>query len=121
MTAEVAVINTLGVAIAADSAVTIEVGDTSKTYYTQQKIFNLSPKHSVGIMVYGDANFMQINWEIVINEFSKTLGDRFFDTLEEYVRYFLTFLRDFVHITDSRQKDFLDLVCHSFFEEIKEN
>jgi hypothetical protein len=120
MTAEVAVMNRQGIAIAADSAVTIDVGDNSKTYYTQQKIFNLSHKHSVGLMIFGDADFMQINWEIIINEFSKTLGDRVFDTLEEYARYFLTFLRDFIHITDAHQKDYLDLISYSFFKEIKE-
>jgi len=121
MTAEVAVMNRQGVAIAADSAVTIDTGEDSKTYFTQQKIFNLSQKHSVGIMVYGDADFMEINWEIIINEFSKTLGDRVYDTLEEYAKYFLIFLREFVHFTDTSQKDYLDLICYSFFMEIKKS
>ena len=46
MTAEVAVMNTQGVAIAADSAITIDIDkDNSKTYYTSQKIFNISGKY----------------------------------------------------------------------------
>ncbi|GHU88834.1 hypothetical protein FACS189476_06640 [Spirochaetia bacterium] len=120
MTAEVAVLNSLGVAIAADSAVTIDVGDARKTYYTQQKIFSLTKKHSVGIMIYSDSEFMQINWEIIINEFSKAVGDRVFDTLEEYAKYFLTFLSDFRYITDKHQKDYLDIISYFFFEEIKD-
>jgi hypothetical protein len=119
MTAEVAVMNTQGVAIAADSAVTISVGDNNKTYYTQQKIFNLSCKHSVGIMIYGASEFMNINWEIIINEFSKDLGDRILPTLREYAEYLLVFLRDFVHITDNNQKDYLEIMSCSFFREIK--
>jgi hypothetical protein len=120
MTAEVAVLNRQAIAIAADSAVTIGTGDEAKTYYTQQKIFNLSNKHSVGIMIYNDAEFMYINWEIIINEFSKAVGDRVFDTLEEYAKYFLTFLSDFRHIADSQQKEYLDKISCYFFREIKE-
>jgi len=115
MTAEVAVINSLGVAIAADSAVTIG----NKTYYTQQKIFNLSNKHSVGIMVYGSSDFMYVDWEIIINEYNKALGDRVLDTLEEYAKYLLVFLRDFKYV-DTDQKLFLSAISGGFFEEIKE-
>jgi len=116
MTAEVSVINRQGVAIAADSAVTI---GNNKTYFTQQKIFNLSKKHSVGIMVYGNSQFMYINWEIIINEFSKALGDRVLDTLEEYAKYLLVFLRDFIHL-DAHQKDFLEDMSYLFFDAIKD-
>jgi len=116
MTAEVSVINRQGVAIAADSAVTI---GNNKTYYTQQKIFNLSKRHSVGIMVFGNAEFMDINWEIIINEFSKALGDRVLDTLEEYAKYLLVFLRDFIHL-DTYQKLFLEEISYYFFDAIKD-
>jgi len=116
MTAEVAVINTLGVAIAADSAVTI---GNNKTYYTQQKIYNLSKKHSVGIMIYGDSEFMHIDWEIIINEFRKDMGDRVLDTLEEYAKKLLVFLRDCNHLGDSNQKSYLATMSYWFFDEIK--
>jgi len=124
MTAEVAVMNTQGVAIAADSAVTISTGQDYKTYYTQQKIFNLSPRLPVGIMVYNNAEFMGINWEIVINEFSKEFNaatrDRIYDTLEEYAKHLIFFLRDFLHIRDTNQKDYLAHISWSFFKELKD-
>jgi len=114
MTAEVSVMNRLGVAIAADSAVTIGGDNNSKTYYTAQKIFHLSKRHSVGMMINGSSEFMDVAWEIIFNEYSKALGDRVFDTLEEYVSYFLVFLRDFIHI-DAFQKIFLEIVSYRFF------
>ena len=121
MTAEVTVMNTQGIAIAADSAITIPIdNENSKTYYTSQKIFSLSSKHSVGIMIYSNASFMDIDWEILITEFNKALGERVFDTLEEYAKYLLTFLKDFVHITDDLQKDYLEVISEGFFTVIKE-
>ena len=120
MTAEVAILNTQGVAIAADSAVTINVDGVSKTYYTAQKIFNLSQKHSVGIMIHGSTMFMQVEWEILINEFSKDLGDRVLPSLKEYAEYFIEFLRDFPHINDTKQKVYLEIMSYRFFREVKE-
>lgn len=121
MTAEVAVLNSGGVAIAADSAITISISkNNNKTYYTAQKVFNLSRKHSVGIMVYNTSAFMNIDWEIIIHEFGKALGDRVFDTLKEYADYMLTFLRDFIHVTDTLQKEYLEYLSYSFFDSIKD-
>jgi len=122
MTAEVAVMNAQGVAIAADSAVTITLDDNnSKTYYTSQKIFSLSKMHSVGIMIYSNAYFMGIDWEILIAEYNKAVGDRVFDTLEEYAKYFLAFLSNFIHITDALQKECFGLICKDYFDTIKQH
>ena len=120
MTAEISIMNSQGIAIAADSAVTIGNTGNYKTYYTAQKVFNLSKKHFVGIMIYGEVEFMNINMEIIINEFSKALGDRVFDTLEEYAKYLLVFLKNFKYV-DTDQKEFLKLTSCSFFKEIKES
>ena len=111
--------NSQGIAIAADSAVTIGSNGNYKTYYTAQKVFNLSKKHFVGIMVYADSEFMDINLEIIINEFSKDLGDNPAFTLKEYAEKFLAFLRDFKYV-DHYQKTFLEFIAYRFFREIKE-
>ncbi len=52
MTAEIGVMNRLGVALAADSAVTIG-GDARKVYSSADKLFQLSLGAPVGVMVYG--------------------------------------------------------------------
>jgi hypothetical protein len=58
MTAEVAILNKAAVALAADSKVTIGSGGNEKTYDSVNKIFTLSKRHPVGIMIYGNADFM---------------------------------------------------------------
>jgi len=120
MTAEISIMNSQGIAIAADSAVTIGSNGNYKTYYTAQKVFNLSKKHFVGIMIYGDNEFMKINMEIIINEFSKYLGDRVLDTLEEYARKLLIFLRDDFKYVDIDQKNYLKWMSYYFFDAIKD-
>ena len=52
MTSEVVVMNRTGVALAADSAVTIEMGDSSKVRDSALKLFTLSKHRPVGVMVY---------------------------------------------------------------------
>ena len=124
MTAEAVVLNTRGVAIAADSAIFID--NLNRVYNTEEKIFQLSPRHSVGIMYYGSGSFMHIDWELVLIEFSKILEDRVLDTLEDYVNEFLIFLRDFEYnisknasYVDTQEAIFGDIVKY-YFTRIKE-
>ena len=62
MTAEVVVMNRSAVALAADSKVTI---GGEKTYDTVNKIFTLSKVHPIGVMVFGNADFMHYPWELM--------------------------------------------------------
>lgn len=97
MTAEIGVLNGLGVALAADSAVTV---GTSKVFNTADKLFSLSKHHPVGIMIYGNAGFMGVPWETVVKIYRRNLGKTTFPTLQEYCDNFLKFL-----ISDSRFYD----------------
>jgi len=90
MTCEVAVMNKRGVALAADSAVTL--GEGNKVYHTAEKLFQLSSSAPVGIMTYGLADIMGVPWETVIKIYSRELGARVFDRLEQYADDFLRFI-----------------------------
>ena len=90
MTCEVAVMNKRGVALAADSAVTLGEGD--KIYHTAEKLFQLSASAPVGIMTYGSADMMGVPWETVIKIYSNKLGERRFDHIEQYAEDFLRFI-----------------------------
>src|SRR5271166_933207 len=90
MTCEVAVMNKRGVALAADSAVTL--GDGFKVYHTAEKLFQLSASAPVGVMTYGAAEIMEVPWETVIKLYSQKLADRRFDRLEQYAQDFLRFI-----------------------------
>lgn len=73
MTAEVAVMNKMAVALAADSAVTVTRSGGRKIYNTVNKLFRLSEHQPVGIMVYGQSELMGIPWETIIKEYLKKL------------------------------------------------
>jgi len=88
MTAEVAIMNRIGVALAADSAVTI--GEGEKTLSSADKLFQLS--RSVGVMTYGIAVFLGVPWETIIKEYRRELGEGEFATVEEYAGDFLRFM-----------------------------
>lgn len=93
MTAEIAILNQSGGALAADSAVTIEVSNNDKKIYnTATKLFMLSKYHPIGIMIYNNAKIMGIEWEIIIKEYRKKLGKQKFGTLKEYCKNFIEYL-----------------------------
>lgn len=93
MTTEVAILNQAGVALAADSAVTVTgSGAKEKVYNTVNKIFMLSKHHPVGVMVYGSANVNGIPWETLIKLYRKQLNGKSFNTIREYSANFLAFL-----------------------------
>ena len=115
MTAEVAIMNVNGVAMAADSAVTLGHG---KVYNTSDKLFALSKYHPVGIMIYNNAEIMGIGWETVIKHYRNELRDKPFDTLSGYAEDFLNFLSKFSYFGENQMKEYFKSVCYNVFEEI---
>src|SRR5687767_7261323 len=92
MTAEVAILNREGVSLAADSAVTLTGEHGQKIYTSANKIFQLSKRDPVGIMIYDAATIADVAWEIIIKRYRDHLGDRSFPTLGEYVADFRQYL-----------------------------
>jgi hypothetical protein len=85
--------NRQAVALAADSAVTIETSEgDSKAWQSANKIFGLSRHHSVGVMIYGSADFMRVPWETVIKMYRDQLGDQSLKTLADYADDMLAFI-----------------------------
>ena len=120
MTSEIAVMNSLAIALAADSAVTVEHPEGHKIYNTVNKLFTLSKYHPVGIMVYGDAKLMGIPWEVVIKTYRSNLGKRKFDTLKEYAQDFIAFLEsDSSFFPSSLQEAYFSAIVNSYYNRIK--
>ena len=84
MTSEVVVMNRMAVALAADSAVTVEAGRTPKLRESAVKLFMLSKHHPVGVMVYHNSSLLGVPWETIIKLFRKQLGSSGFDSLCDY-------------------------------------
>ena len=91
MTAEVCILNTMGVALAADSAVSIGPGG-DKIYSSAEKLFNLSESAPVGVMIHGNAAFLGMPWETIIKTYRKERRGKTFRKLVEYREDFLRFV-----------------------------
>lgn len=98
MTAEIGILNKNGVVLAADSAVTLSDGINSKVFNSARKLFTLSRVHSVGIMIYGDASFMGVPWEVIISEYKKSIGNEVLADTAMYINNFVDFLLQFMPI-----------------------
>ncbi|EKO3541456.1 hypothetical protein K0L52_003256 [Vibrio fluvialis] len=103
MTAEVALFNKSAIALAADSAVSIEnsvsidssTPKANKIYNNAEKLFALTKHHPVALMIYESNELQGVPWELIIKSYRKYLGVKYFDTLQEYKNSFLSFTRDF--------------------------
>lgn len=102
MTAEIVIMNREAIAVAADSTVTLHQG---KTFQSVNKIFSLSKYHPVGVMIYENPLFMGIPWETIIKTYRKMLGETSFETLDEYVDSFLSFVRDHQDLFSEEARD----------------
>lgn len=119
MTAEVAILNRSAVAIAADSAATLGDADDYKMLASANKVFALSKYHAVGIMIYGNAHFMNVPWETIIKLYRNRLSDKKYDTLKEYGKSFIEFLQDNKEMyPEAEQKKYIYGRIYSYFEEM---
>ena len=109
MTAEIAIMNKSAVALAADSAVTFSIEGEQKVFQAVNKLFSFSKYHPVGLMVYGNAEFMGIDWETIVKIYRNVIADRAFNTLRDYAYDFLGFLQSNQDLFDeSSQNSFVD-------------
>lgn len=92
MTAEVAVLNKSAVALAADSAMTTEVGGMRKVY-PAQKLFPLAKEQAVGVMIYNNAELVGIPWETIVKMYCEQSGGQSGSrkTVSEYLHDLMAF------------------------------
>jgi hypothetical protein len=115
MTAEIAIMNRHGIALAADSAITINFPEGAdgefrgSKVFAANKLFMLSKYFPVGIMVYGNAAILGVPWELIIKEYRKKhLGSRSFPHLADYQADFLNYLNgNQFYFTEELQSEFV--------------
>jgi len=94
MTAEVAIMNRIGVALAADSAATAG----QKVHDSADKLFEVSPGKPIAVMIYGSAMFTKVPWDTVV----ATNPDRHLQQehalTEDYVTNFLQHIDDLANV-----------------------
>lgn len=105
MTAVVGILNKNGIAIAADSAMTVTTGQGRKVYNSAHKIFALSKYHPVGVAIYNSAHFMGIPWEGILKEYRRQLGEQCFDALHDYQEDFIAWMQGFDFFSKERNEN----------------
>jgi hypothetical protein len=114
MTAEIAILNRSGVALAADSAVSVGL---NKVFNSADKLFSLSSQHSVGIMIYGNANFMNVPWETVVSLYRQKLSEEPLESLEQYCQSFIGYLKEEKRFTSREsEKNQIGLIFSNWLE-----
>ena len=130
MTAEVAIFNKSAIALAADSAVSIEGRNSNKIYNNAEKLFALTKYHPVALMIYEHNELQGVPWELIIKSFRKQLGDKSFDTLQGYKDAFLSFSKEFYfslpqkhidHYLDQYFKDLTILTLQNVYELLEDD
>ncbi|WP_400253957.1 hypothetical protein [Methanobrevibacter smithii] len=88
MTSEIMILTPNAIALATDSAITI---DNRKIYNGVNKLFMLSNDPPMGIMTYNGARFFNIPFETIIKEFRSEINDKnitkTIDFKEEFEKY----------------------------------
>ena len=92
MTAVVGIMNKRGIAIAADSAVTMTRDGDVKIANSANKMIRLSSAQPVSVMVVGNACFLDTPWDIIIRRYRQKRGDSSLPSVEAYVDDFLAYL-----------------------------
>jgi len=92
MTCEIVVANRLGLALAADSAVTFS-SQKGNTYASgANKIFQLATSAPVAVMIYNGATLHGMPWEVILKAFRRSLGNRSCSKLSEYRDTLISYL-----------------------------
>src|SRR5215211_4198617 len=119
MTAEIALLNKNAVALAADSAVTVSGSSGNKIYNAANKVFALSKWHPIGIMVYGNAEFMGVPWETIVKVYRQEIGKQAFPKVQAAYDDFVRFLgSNAVMFGDAAQRDHVTEVASAKYTQI---
>ncbi len=98
MTSEVCMMNRLAVVLAADSATTVSRwvdGKREERYFKgANKIFQLSNRHPIGMMIFDSASILSVPWETIIKSFRQEIGIKSFNTVEDYASELFSYLNN---------------------------
>ena len=96
MTSEVLLMNRNAIVLAADSALTSSAHGRSSIHAPGvDKIFTISDAATVAVMFYNNANFYNLTWDVIFDEFRKDyadVGDVY--TIDEWYNRLVEYLKD---------------------------
>lgn len=102
MTAEIALLNRVALAFAADSAVTIRMGKSEKIYDSAEKIFEYSREQPIGLMIYNNVEHMGVPLEVLIRK-HRSENSAVHATIGDAADTFTKYLQEFPHSVDEER------------------
>ena len=117
MTAEIAILNKAAVVLAADSAMTL--GGIEKVY-PGSKLFPLSQSAPIGVMIYGNAEFMGVPWETLVKMYSRERAGASQPTVQAYTTDLLDFISQAKICTEDAERNNALAVVEDTFLQIVE-
>ena len=120
MTAVVGIMNKRGVAIAADSAVTMVRHNERKIANTANKMLRLSSAQPVSIMITGNATFLGTPWDVIIRRYRQKRGHLSLPTVEAVVNDFLAYIPTEKQVFDPGiQESYVYYIFNQLFDQIE--
>jgi hypothetical protein len=101
--------------------VTIGAAGSEKTYDTVNKLFTLSKVHPVGLMVFGNSEFMGYPWETIVKSYRQQKGAAAERTIAKWGADFLTYVSGFGDIIDADKSRNIQIIVGSLFEELQDD
>lgn len=118
MTSQIAVMNSLGVAVASDTVSTSTFKERTKTINNHEKIWPFSG-HNVCVLHSGNIYFNDVNMRLLVHEWMRSVT-RPFDTLEEYAQNFFDWLESDQQIVSAEsEKAVANRMLNDHYHEIK--
>src|SRR5262249_45693127 len=84
---------------------------------TVNKIFTLSKVHPIGLMIFGNANFMHYPWELIVKEYRDYKKLKYLKTTHEWALDFIKFVRRFGSITNKDIENNIRQIVRSTFKD----
>lgn len=84
------------------------------------KLFNLSKRCPVGILINGNSELLEVPWEVIIKTFRDNLNSKTFDYLSQYADEFINFLdNNNLFFPEKVQKASFSSIITGFFSKIQ--
>jgi hypothetical protein len=119
VTAEIAIINRSAVTLATDSAVTLTVRGAEKIYNGADKLFELSVRDPIGIMVYNNLEFMGMSLEVAIKQFREKVATRNYDSVLDAANAFFSYLERNLAPDAVLQQQHAKAIIYPLFTEVR--
>ncbi len=119
MTAVVGILNKRGIAIAADSAVTINNDGKVKIENSANKMLRMSDVSPISIMIVGSAAFLCTPWDIIVRRYRQKRGNTSFPTVQACIDDFFSYMTtEKMFFPEGIQKNYLSNKLGSFWDAV---